>query len=334
MREPSFWWQERGTYSGLLAPFAALYGAVAAQRMARPGAHAALPVICVGNFTLGGSGKTPTAMAIAQLLIARGERPCFLTRGYGGRLKGPVRVDAKAHRAEDVGDEPLLLARIAPTIVAHDRAAGAEVAKGAGANVVVMDDGLQNPSLEKNLALAVVDGKRGVGNGCVFPAGPLRAPLAAQLERTHALLVIGKISGAADVIAAAGARRIPVFHAMLEPDRAAIAALAKRKVLAFAGIGDPEKFFTTLKAAGIDAPVEKAYPDHHRYTAADAAALIAQAEHGDLKLLTTEKDRARMAGGDALAALMARSQALPVTLALEDESGFEKFLLGKIARSA
>jgi tetraacyldisaccharide 4'-kinase len=334
MREPSFWWQEPGTYAGMLAPFAALYGAIAARRMAQPGANAPIPVICVGNFTLGGTGKTPAAIAIAKLLIAKGERPCFLTRGYGGHLAGPVRVDAKAHSAADVGDEPLLLARIAPAIVARDRAAGAAMAQSTGANVVVMDDGLQNPSLAKNLALAVVDGRRGIGNGYVFPAGPLRAPLAAQLERIHALVVIGKVSGAANVIAAAAARKIPVFHAALEPDRAALAPLARRKVLAFAGIGDPDKFFATLKAAGIDAPVQRAYPDHHRYTAADAAALVAEAERHDLLLLTTEKDRARMAGDNALAALLARSQALPVALMLEDESGFEKFAAAKIARGA
>lgn len=328
MREPSFWWRD-GAGAGaanLLAPIAALYGAVAARRMARPGTRVALPVLCVGNFTLGGSGKTPAAMAIARLLAAAGERPFFLSRGYGGALAGPVRVDPKMHNAAEVGDEPLLLARIAPTIVARDRVAGAEAARAAGASVVVMDDGLQNASLVKDLALAVVDGARGIGNGRVFPAGPLRAPLSAQLKRSHALVVVGQVTGAAKVVAAAAARKLPVFFARLQPDRDAVAALKGKKVLAFAGIGDPDKFFASLAACGIDARLRKSFPDHHRYTDADAAALLALAEREDLLPLTTEKDLARMAGDASLARLAARARALPVALVFDDEGGFAQFI--------
>src|SRR5215471_2279010 len=189
MREPAFWWREPGLLAALLAPLGALYGAVAALRLQLPGRRARVPVVCVGNLTLGGSGKTPTAIAIARMLQAAGDRPVFLTRGYGGRLAGPVLV-TPSHTAAEVGDEPLLLARVAPTIVARDRVTGAAAAEAAGAGIIVMDDGFQNPSLEKDLSVLVVDGRRGIGNDHVFPAGPLRAPLAAQLAGADAVLVI------------------------------------------------------------------------------------------------------------------------------------------------
>jgi len=173
MRDPPFWWTERSAVATMLAPLGVCYGAIAAWRMARSGRKAPVPVICVGNFTMGGAGKTPSAIAFARLLLMSGHSPFFLSRGYGGQVAGPVRVDDQ--HAVDVGDEPLLLCRVAPTIVARDRPAGALAAAEAGADVIVMDDGLQNPSLAKDLAVAVVDGRRGIGNGRIFPAGPLRA---------------------------------------------------------------------------------------------------------------------------------------------------------------
>ena len=332
MREPQFWWRKPGVAAALLSPLAAGYGAIAAGRMARSGVAAALPVICVGNFTLGGSGKTPTAIALARILTAAGLQPALLSRGYGGRLAGPLRVDPHRHHASEVGDEALLLARAAPTIVARDRVAGAQAAQAAGANVIVMDDGLQNPSLIKSFTIAVVDGRRGIGNGRVFPAGPLRAPLAAQLAKTDVLLMVGENSGAADLLAAAAARGLPVFHGRLQPDRAAVAALAGRKVLAFAGIGDPQKFFATAATAGLSAPVCKTFADHHPYTGEEAAWLIMQAEHDGLELLTTEKDRARMGGEPQLAALASRAHVLPVTLAVEDEAGLRERVLAAARR--
>jgi tetraacyldisaccharide 4'-kinase len=296
-------------------------------------------VLCVGNFTLGGAGKTPTVMALATMLQQAGERPCCLSRGYGGSLAGPQLVDAHADRAAQVGDEALLLARVAPTIVARDRVAGAAAAAAAGASVVIMDDGLQNAALVKDFTLAVVDGRRGIGNACVFPAGPLRAPLAAQVARSDALLVVGESSGAGDVIAQAGARGIvgaarglPVFHGRLVPDPAAVMALKARKVLAFAGIGDPEKFFATAVAAGIAIAQRRAFGDHHRYTAEQAAELIMQAEHDGLALLTTEKDRARMAGEPLLAALAAKAHVLPVTLVVEEVDELRRLVLAKARR--
>ena len=330
MRDPAFWWRKNSLVAGLLAPLGAGYGAIAARRMAGPGARAALPVLCVGNFTLGGAGKTPTVMALAKMLQAAGERPCCLSRGYGGSLTGPKLVDAHADRAAQVGDEALLLARVAPTVVARDRVAGAQAAASSGASVVIMDDGLQNAALVKDFTLAVVDGWRGIGNGKVFPAGPLRAPLAAQLARSDALLVVGEDASARDVVAAA--RNLPVFYGRLVPDPAAIAALQARKVLAFAGIADPEKFFATVTQAGIAIARRKAFSDHHRYSGEQAAELLMQAEHDGLALLTTEKDRARMAGDPLLAALAARAHVLPVTLVVDEADDLRRLLLAKVRR--
>jgi tetraacyldisaccharide 4'-kinase len=328
MREPSFWWRKAGVAATMLAPAAACYGAIAAHRMTKDGVRARVPVLCVGNFTLGGAGKTPAVMTLAKLMQDAGERPFCLSRGYGGNLDGPILVDPATDNAVQIGDEALLLARVAPTIVAHDRVAGAEAAHAAGAGMVIMDDGLQNPSLIKDFTIAVVDGKRGIGNGKVFPAGPLRAPLDAQLARTDALLVIGE--GAGDV--AAAAHGLPILHGRLVADPAVVAALTGRKVLAFAGIGNPDKFFSTATGAGIAIERRRPFPDHHRFTAEEAAGLIMQAEHDGLSLLTTEKDLARMTGEPALAALAAKTHTLPVTLVVDDSDGLRRMLLAKLRR--
>jgi tetraacyldisaccharide 4'-kinase len=318
MREPRFWLQP-GAPARLLAPLAAIYGAVAGARMAGTGVRAGVPVICVGNLTVGGAGKTPTAIAIAKLLIAQGANPFLLSRGYGGALAGPVRV-GPPHRAADVGDEPLLLAATAPTIVARDRVRGAAAAVAAGAGVIVMDDGLQNPSLAKDLSLVVLDGERGIGNGLVFPAGPLRAPLDAQLAHASALLVLGDAQASArGVIALAQARGLPILRGRLAPDPTAVAALGGRKVLAFAGIGYPEKFFATLTAAGIAAPVTRGFTDHHVFTRTEAEDLLKTAERDGLSLVTTEKDLVRMQGDVDTAALASKTSALPVRLVIDDE---------------
>jgi tetraacyldisaccharide 4'-kinase len=313
MREPGFWWRSESAVARLLAPAAAAYGFIAARRMAQPGWHADVPVLCVGNFTVGGSGKTPTAIAVAQLVAKAGRRPFFLSRGYGGTLGGPVRVDAQGAAA--VGDEPLLLARVAPAIVARDRPAGARAAIAAGAEAIVMDDGWQNPSLAKDLAIAVLDGRRGIGNGRVFPAGPLRAPLERQLDHADALLVIGPPGPAAvPAIAAAERRRLPRFAGDLVPDPAAIERLSGVRVLAFAGIADPDKFFATLEASGITVVARRSFPDHHRYAPEEIARLIADADAQRLTLVTTEKDVARLVGDAAARDFAARVVALPVTL--------------------
>lgn len=323
MRAPGFWWGKPGPLSTLLSPLAVVYGRIAQKRLSQPGERAGIPVVCVGNPTVGGAGKTPTAIAIARMLIAAGERPVFLTRGYGGMLAGPVTVEA-AHTAVQVGDEPLLLARVAPTVVAANRVAGARLAREQGASVIVMDDGFQNPLLAKDFSLLVTDA-RGAGNGRVLPAGPLRAPLAPQLARASALLIVG---GAAPPVEAP--RRLPVFRARLEPDPGAVESLKSGKALAFAGIGDPDKFFATLEAAGIDAPVRRGFPDHHRYTAAEARALIRDAERNDLQLVTTEKDLIRLRGDANVIALAERAVALPAAMVIDKADELRHLVLGAI----
>jgi tetraacyldisaccharide 4'-kinase len=332
MREPAFWWREPGLAAGVLAPLAAIYGAVAARRMARQGRRAGAPVVCIGNPTVGGAGKTPLALLVARMLAAVGERPVLLSRGYGGKFPGPLQVDPRRHRAADVGDEPLLLAGAAPTIVARDRVAGAAAALVAGAGVIVMDDGFQNPALRKDFSVLVVDARRGIGNGRVIPSGPLRAPLDAQLARAEALVVVGPTSSPS-ALAGILQRDVPMFRASLAPDAGSIAALGGSRVLAFAGIGDPEKFFATLRDAGIAVTATRGFADHHRYTAAEAAALCEQADRENLVLVTTEKDTVRLRGDDAVAPLAARAHAFPVTLVLDDEAGFKTLLLEKVRRA-
>ena len=332
MRDPAFWWHRAGLTAGLLAPLGLVYGAIAARRMAMKGGPAGVPVLCVGNFTLGGAGKTPTVMMLARMLADAGERPVCLSRGYGGGVAGPILVDVHTAVAAEVGDEALLIARVTPTIVTRDRVAGAVFAHAQGAGLIIMDDGLQNSSLMKNFTLAVIDGRRGVGNGFIFPAGPLRAPLAAQLGQTDALLVVGEGVGADDVIAQARVRDLPVFHGRLAPDLSGLATLKGRKVLAFAGIGDPEKFFTTAVEAGIAVTERRVFGDHHHYTAEEAGELIMEAEHDGLALLTTEKDRARMAGERLLGALATRAHTLPVTMVVDEPDDLRQLVMSRLRR--
>jgi tetraacyldisaccharide 4'-kinase len=331
MRAPAFWWQAGlSPLAQALRPPALLYGAVAASRMRRAGVRAPVPVICVGNFTAGGAGKTPTALAVAALLSVRGERPAFLSRGYGGRLAGPVLVDPRRHTATDVGDEPLLLARAAPAIVARDRPAGAALAAERGASVVIMDDGLQNPSLAKDLALAVVDGATGIGNGLTLPAGPLRAPMAAQWPAVDAVLVIGNGDPGSQVAEDAARRGKPVLRGRLAPDPSVAAGLSGERVLAFAGIGRPEKFFATLRECGAIPVAERGFPDHHPYRPAEIAALAAEATAQGVRLVTTEKDRVRI---EALGVPVAGLLSLPVRLMLDDERALEALLARALDRS-
>ncbi len=326
---PPFWNRKAGAAARLLAPLARLYGERVAARMAQPGLRVAAPVVCVGNFTLGGAGKTPTAIAIAEALIALGEHPFFLSRGYGGSLRGPHLV-APGDEAARVGDEALLLARIAPTIVAADRVAGARLAMERGASVIVMDDGFQNPSLAKDAAFVVVDGATGIGNGLAFPAGPLRAPLHAQTPFATAVIVIGPGEAGARVAAYARGAARPVFQARLEP--VGSEALAGRRVLGFAGIGQPEKFRRTLLGLGARVVAFEPFADHHRYTEAEATALARRAQADRLQLVTTEKDLVRIGGGRAREALASMTFAVPVRLTIDDPDGFLDLLRDLIRR--
>jgi tetraacyldisaccharide 4'-kinase len=323
MREPTFWWRSPSWMSRVLAPLGFLYGAISGRRMLGKGHRTAVPVICVGNYSLGGAGKTPTVIALIKMLRAAGETPVVLTRGYGGRLAGPVRVDPDVHTAGDVGDEPLLLARSAAVIVSRDRVAGADAAHKVGATVIVMDDGFQNPSLQKDVSLVVIDGRRGVGNAGVFPSGPLRAPLAVQLDRTDVLIVSGDGSAADELAEELEARGGLVLKARIVADGDAVASLRGKRVLAFAGIGDPQRFFATLKASSIDVAATRAFDDHHPFTAAEIDQLIDDAREASLTLVTTEKDFVRLRG---IAPDVARIQPFPVTLAFDDEAALRHFM--------
>jgi tetraacyldisaccharide 4'-kinase len=330
MREPAFWWRSPSWMSRLLAPLGSLYGAISGYRMLRKGHRSAVPVICVGNYSLGGAGKTPTVIALIKLLRSAGETPVVLSRGYGGRLAGPVRVDGEAHTAADVGDEPLLLARSAPVIVSRDRVAGAEAAQKAGASVIVMDDGFQNPSLQKDVSLIVIDSHRGIGNAGVFPAGPLRAPLAVQLDRTDVLIASGDGVAAGKLAEEVEARGGLNLRAHIVPDGDAVASLRGKRMLAFAGIGDPQRFFATLSASGLDVAETRAFDDHHPFTAAEIDRLTENARKTSLTLVTTEKDFVRLRG---IATDIASVQPFPVTLAFDDETVLRHFIALRLVKA-
>lgn len=310
---PAFWSRPDSWRGALLSPIGSLIGGITLRRMTRPGEAVAVPVICVGNPTVGGAGKTPTTLMILAHLKATGARPFALLRGHGGKLAGPVRVDPIHHDARAVGDESLLLAAEAPTIVSQDRVAGARLAVAEGATHIVMDDGFQNPSLVKDVSLLVIDGAAGVGNGRVLPAGPLRAPLAPQIALADAVLLVGPGSAGACLRPMARQAGKAVLEARIVPDATATAALRGRRVLAFAGIGRPEKLGATLAEAAIEVARVQAFPDHHPYSAADIAGLVAEADAGQLTLVTTSKDMARLRG-PTFVSFTARITALPVQM--------------------
>ncbi|MCA6111064.1 tetraacyldisaccharide 4'-kinase [Bradyrhizobium cenepequi] len=332
MREPAFWHGPASLKSHLLQPLATLYGAVAAWRMQRKGLDAGIPVFCVGNYHMGGAGKTPTVLALAKLLRELGEAPVVLSRGYGGQLRGPVKVDPSSHSAADVGDEPLMLAERLPVVVARDRADGVALVKSQGASVLVMDDGFQNPGVAKDASIIVIDSHRGLGNGKVFPAGPLRAPLAPQIARTDALVVVGEGTAAKMVATEIAVRGKPVLTARLRPDDASLNSLQGQRVLAFAGIGDPTRFFNTLRKSGIDIIRERAFPDHHVFSKADIDGLLSEAGGDGLTLVTTEKDLARLKLRGELPVWAQAVVQFAVTLEFEDGAAFRKFVAEALLR--
>ncbi|TWA66095.1 lipid-A-disaccharide kinase [Azospirillum baldaniorum] len=322
MRTPGFWYGSGGAAGAALgwalAPLGALYGLAGRLRMAagQP-ERAAAPVLCVGNLVAGGAGKTPVCIAVAEALSARGIAPAFLTRGHGGRERGPLAVDLGIHDSAAVGDEALLLAAHGPCWVARDRAAGARAAIAAGASVLVMDDGFQNPGLAKDFSLIVVDGAVGFGNGHLIPAGPLREPVAHGLARAGAVVVLGEDPAGVER-RVAGA--LPVLHARLEPvDEAR--ALAGRTVLAFAGIGRPAKFFATLEALGARVVERVAFADHHPYRPEEVMALIDRANALGALPVTTVKDAVRLP--EPLRALV---RAVPVRAVWRDPAALDRLL--------
>jgi tetraacyldisaccharide 4'-kinase len=293
MRPPQFWrHRARSVWPWLLAPAAAVVAAVTAQRVARPGWRAPVPVICCGNVTVGGAGKTTLALDLGRRLQARRIAVHFLLRGYGGDTRGPRRV-SPGEAASRVGDEAVLLAGVAPSWIGGDRAASARAAIKERAEVLVLDDGLQNPTLTKDLSLLVVDGATGFGNGRVLPAGPLREPVAAAAARCQAVVLIGDdATGALSTLPA----RLPVLRARLQPT-ADVAALVGRRVLAFAGLALPEKFFDGLAQAGVEVVTRRPFPDHHPYTEPELRALFREAAMQGATPVTTPKDAVRLPAG-------------------------------------
>lgn len=328
LETPSWWYRKSSGMAAALSPLAAIYGRVAASRLAKkPSYRSQLPVICIGNFTAGGSGKTPTAIAVAKLLARIGRMPAFLTRGYGGTKKHAVKV--QGHDATEVGDEPLLLAKVAPTFVAADRVAGAKTIEDTDADVIVMDDGFQNPSLAKTFSLIVMDAGAGLGNGRMIPAGPLRAPLKAQLPHADALLVVDHGKKADTVIAAMQRMGKPVLHGKVVPaldcDPRWLSVLP---VIGFAGIARPSKFFSTLKMNGARLIASHAFGDHHRFTEKEAKALLEEADHKGAMLVTTEKDWARLSDEEsAVSELKHRSRPFPIVVTFDDEDAAEALLM-------
>jgi tetraacyldisaccharide 4'-kinase len=322
MREPDFWYRPPSRISLLLSPLGAIYGMVAGRRMGRPGLKAGIPVLCVGNYHLGGAGKTPMVLVLAMLLRELGETPIVVSRGYGGSLRGPIIVDPERHQAAEVGDEPLMLAGKLPVVVARDRVDGVATAKSQNASVILMDDGFQSSAIAKDASLIVIDSDRGLGNGQVFPAGPLRAPLPSQIARTDALVVVGDGPAAEAVAAAVAAQGRLVSRAHLKADEAAVLSLRGKRVLAFAGIGDPGRFFRTLRSYGIDVAAERGFPDHHPFSNDKIATLIAQARRESLTLVTTEKDMARLRNVEGAQAIVP----FGVTLVPDNPALLRKFV--------
>ena len=290
MRAPEFWAAPSGIAARLLAPLAVGWGAAARWRHRAAGAaeRASVPVVCVGNLVVGGAGKTPVALSLAALAASRGIAAHVVTRGYGGRLAGPLRVDPLRHDAALVGDEALLIAAAAPCWVARDRSAGARAAAAAGAELVLLDDGHQYPHIAKDLSLLVIDAAYGFGNGRLIPAGPLRQPVAAGLARADAIALLGD----GDPPAAVRSSGRPILRGHLRP--LAASRFAGARVVAFAGIGRPAKFFASLTATGADIVAAHAFPDHHRYRAGDLARLRREAAAAGARLVTTAKDRVRL----------------------------------------
>jgi tetraacyldisaccharide 4'-kinase len=293
---PPFWWEKPGWRALALSPLSTLYGLAAARRMASAKrVHADLPVLCIGNFTVGGTGKTPVAIAMANSARRMKLKPGFLSRGHGGSFSQAHIVDAHHDSARHVGDEPLLLAEHAPVAVTANRIAGAKLLQERGCDFLIMDDGFQSARIHIDYALLVVDARYGIGNGHIIPGGPLRAPLVDQLRFADAVLKMGEGFAADQTVRKASRAGKPIFEAAVRPRDGE--HLAGRRFLAFAGIGHPEKFFTTVAKAGGIVAAKRSFPDHHFYSRDDLDELAAAARAEGLELVTTTKDAARLRHG-------------------------------------
>lgn len=317
MKAPGFW-AEDGILARLLTPLALVYAAAGAARyrLASP-RDVGIPVICVGNLVAGGAGKTPVALSLGSRLSSAGRSIAFLTRGHGGSLVGPVQVQPGTHGPQEVGDEALLLAEAGPSWVARDRVAGALAAREAGAELIIMDDGFQNPSLAKTLSLVVIDGGFGFGNRRVHPAGPLREPVESGLGRADAAVLIGADS---NDLAATLPRTLPLLRADIVADRGARLKAGDR-VFGFAGIGRPEKFRETLGSLDLEVTGFEAFADHHAFTTAELDALLAAAARDNATPVTTAKDHVRLPKP-----IQDKVERVNITLAWRDEAALAALL--------
>ncbi len=330
---PPFWFQKPGVLAWALAPLAAIYGHIASRRMsAKPKAGANIPVLCVGNFIAGGAGKTPTAIAIAKIARDLGLRPGFLSRGYGGNLNKPTLVDIKFHNARDVGDEPLILGLYAVTVVSSDRPAGAMLLEEQSVDLIIMDDGFQNPAIRKDYSLVVVDAGRGIGNGFCIPAGPLRAGFRTQLAAASAVLLIGKSEAGTQIVRRCAKMAKPTLSASIVVRQSD--PWKDERVLAYAGIADPRKFHKSLELVGADIVEVKNFHDHHPFSDEECRDLLLQAVENKLTLVTTEKDAARLVrSGEIQEQLRAESKVLHVDLAFENPKLVEQIITDTIKRA-
>ncbi len=300
---PPFWWQKPDWQAFMLSPLSWIYGEISARRMElSPSDFVNVPVICVGNFIAGGAGKTPTVLALVKCANAMGLKPGILSRGFGGGVSVATLVDPGKHDSRDVGDEPLLLANTATTVVSIDRPAGARLLVENGCDLIVMDDGFQNPKLHKDYCLVVVDAKRGIGNGYTHPSGPLRLPVSRQLPFADTVLVIGEGDGADNVIrqVAKSAKPIELSRIIIKDTE----RLRGKQLFAYAGIADPDKFFSGLSSAGLEVVEQRAFGDHHHYHDDEIEELVDKAKQLDLQLVSTSKDISRLKGLGGLSQML------------------------------
>lgn len=321
---PRFWWSSQKFMRHLLFPFSIIYGYFADRTMKRKNVPSvSMPVLCVGNFTLGGTGKTPVVIALTNTAKRLGLKPGIVSRGYGGKIKHSRCVDLARDKARDVGDEPILLAQHATVAVGTDRIQSAKLLQNEGCNFILMDDGFQSRRMVIDFAVLVIDGLRGLGNGAVFPAGPLRAPLKTQLAYANSLIMIGTGDRSHEIPQLAKQADKPLTHARLTP-------LVKDNVkgksfLAFAGIGNPEKFFCSIRELQGKVVKTMVYADHHFFTDRDLDDINNAANNNNLFIATTAKDFVRIKG-DKKDKLLEKLYVFDVEVAFDDPDFCESII--------